>query len=83
MDVLSYQVPGEIKIGVRKAAGRQRGGEGTAAVVNVEWQNQFALIGKRFILPKRTKSKGIKVGRRPPPADNFDTAQWRRRAAVV
>lgn len=65
MDVLSYQVPGEITIGVRKAAGRQRG-EGTAAVVNVEWQNQFALIGKRFILPKRTKSKGIKVGRRPP-----------------
>lgn len=69
MDQVSYQVPGEITMGVR----RLRGEGGGAAVVNVEWQNQLALIGKRFILPKRTQSKRIKL---PWPPDNFDTTQW-------
>lgn len=53
--------------------GCEEKGGGGAAVVNVEWQNQLALIGKRFILPKRTQSKRIKL---PWPPDNFDTTQW-------
>lgn len=73
MDQVPYQVPGEITMGVRRLGGEKGGLGKGVAVVNVEWQNQLALIGKRFILPKRTQSKGIKL---PWPPDNFDTTQW-------
>lgn len=54
MDQVAYQVPGEITMGVRRLWG-ERGVLGTGyVVVNVEQQNQLALIGKRFILPERT-----------------------------
>lgn len=72
MDQVAYQVPGEITMGVRRLCGEGGLGKGVV-VVNVEWQNQLALIGKRFILPKRTQLKGIKLLW---PPDNFDTTQW-------